>query len=269
MSLGFSTEEKKQYEEEGFVVRRAVLGTSDLRAIADACEEIASQLQSLERKPHLEMGSYVFEIAGEKRTVIKWEKGARDTMLGVEPVAHLHPTVEKYALDPRLARPMADALCCDLVDLYTEKLNLKRARDGGPIVLHQDYPYWVGVADDAERIATAVLFLDDANLDNGCLQVAPGSHRGGVQTGKQSEAGFGRNEMDPEQFDRSQLVPLEVPAGSVVFLGSLLVHGSEPNRSDSDSRALLYSYQPAGSRHAREYIRIGGESGIEVGPRDS
>lgn len=47
-------------------------------------------------------------------------------------------------------------------------------------------------------------------------------------------------------------VPLEVPAGSVVFFGPLLVHKSEPNLSAKDRRALLYSYQPAGFTHSRD-----------------
>ncbi len=48
-----------------------------------------------------------------------------------------------------------------------------------------------------------------------------------------------------------------MPAGSVVFFGSLLVHRSLPNRSDKDRRALLYSYQPAGLPHALDLARAG------------
>ena len=59
-------------------------------------------------------------------------------------------------------------------------------------------------------------------------------------------------EMDLEGFDESQLVAVEVPAGSVVMFGSLLVHRSLPNLSEHDRRALLYSYQPAGRRHSIE-----------------
>ncbi len=80
------------------------------------------------------------------------------------------------------------------------------------------------------------------------------------------EHGYLVVEAAAEPRDLEELVRLELPAGSVVFLGSLLVHRSSPNRSESDRRALLYSYQPAGHRHAREYIRIDPERGIEIGP---
>jgi len=50
-------------------------------------------------------------------------------------------------------------------------------------------------------------------------------------------------------------VPIEVPAGSVVWFGPLLVHKSEPNRSTKERRSLLFSYQPAGFAHALELFR--------------
>jgi ectoine hydroxylase-related dioxygenase (phytanoyl-CoA dioxygenase family) len=94
-----------------------------------------------------------------------------------------------------------------------------------------------------------MLFLDDADRTNGCLEVVPGSHLGGVRDGKTTR-GFGKFEMDPQADEASRLVALEVPAGSVAFFGSLLVHRSTPNLSGSDRRALLYSYHPRGRRHS-------------------
>jgi ectoine hydroxylase-related dioxygenase (phytanoyl-CoA dioxygenase family) len=94
-----------------------------------------------------------------------------------------------------------------------------------------------------------MVFLDDANRKNGCLEVLPGSHKRGVWPRKQVD-GFGAMEMELEGFDESQLVPVECPAGSAIYIGSLLVHRSLPNLSDHDRRLLLFSYQPAGRRHS-------------------
>ena len=41
----------------------------------------------------------------------------------------------------------------------------------------------------------------------------------------------------------------------MVMFGPLLVHCSEPNRSDHDRRALLYTYQPEGYPHTLEGFR--------------
>jgi phytanoyl-CoA hydroxylase len=136
---------------------------------------------------------------------------------------------------------------------------LKRAQKGGPIVLHQDFPYWRDLTPVANRVGTAMLFLDDATVERGCLEVVPGSHRQGLQQRRAVE-GFGSLEIDPELYDTSRLVPLEVAAGAVAFFGAFLVHRSLPNKSGDDRRALLYSYQPPGNPHSRELTGFGRKS---------
>ena len=97
-----------------------------------------------------------------------------------------------------------------------------------------------------------MVFLDDATADNGCLEVAPGTHKAGTWPQRADADGFGSLEMDTSAFDFSRLQPLEVPAGTVAFFGAFLVHRSMPNRSSGDRRALLYSYQPSGHPHMLE-----------------
>ena len=139
--------------------------------------------------------------------------------------------------------------------MFTEKLNLKRPYHGGQNPLHQDYPYWERFANDATRVATAMLFLDDSNVENGTLRVVPGSHTRGKWRTRSDSDPFGNLEIDPALDDEAAAVPVEVPAGSVVYFGAFLVHKSAPNRSGKDRRALLYSYQPAGFTHARATMR--------------
>lgn len=61
-----------------------------------------------------------------------------------------------------------------------------------------------------------------------------------------------RERLDASLLDHDHLVPADVPAGSVAYFGSLLVHWSLPNRLARDRRALLYRYQRAGLPHASE-----------------
>lgn len=247
--------ERGQLAERGFVVRRDVFDAAEIGAIGDACEALVERLLAEKRNAKVEVGSYTFEFQRRLATVVKWEQDNPDLLLGVEPFAHLSETLQAWALDARLLDPARDVVGSDDVDLFTEKLNLKRAQRGGPIVLHQDFPYWSDATPIAARVATAVVFVDDARRDNGCLEVVPGSHREGLQKRKPVE-GFGSLEMDAAAFDGTRLMPLEVAAGSVVFFGPFLVHRSLPNRSGDDRRALLFSYQPAGHPHLRHLLKL-------------
>jgi Phytanoyl-CoA dioxygenase (PhyH) len=250
-SYRLEAKERRELEEGGFVLRRNVFDARELRDICSACEALVQRLLAEKRHRKLSVGSYNFELQRDLGTVVKWEPGDLDVVQGVEPFAHLSEDLNRWGHDPRILDPCKDVVGIDEVVLFTEKLNLKRAHKGGPIVLHQDFPYWKDLTPIANQVATAMLFLDDATIERGCLEVVPGSHREGVQQRRVVE-GFGSLEIDPERYDTSRLVPLEVAAGAVVFFGPFLVHRSLPNRSGDDRRALLYSYQPPDNPHLRE-----------------
>lgn len=248
---GLAPAERERLAKDGYLVRERVFDAAELGAIGAACEALVARVRRTEGLygPSLPVGSYRFQANRALCTMVKWEPEHPDEVQGVEPFAHFDDDLRRWGLDPRFTAPIAGLLDVPAVSLFTEKLNCKRARVGGPIVLHQDYPYWVDSAEDPAAVATAMLFLDDADRTNGCLEVVPGSHFGGVRPGR-TERGFAKFEMDPAAEEAAQLVALEVPAGSVAYFGSLLVHRSTPNRSAQDRRALLYSYQPRGRAHS-------------------
>jgi Phytanoyl-CoA dioxygenase (PhyH) len=238
----------------GYVVRTGVFGTPEIAEITAACEALVADLIRDRNGRRYKVGSYVFDPDLVKGVFIKWE-GDSDIVHGIEPFAHLSPALHAWALDPRFVEPMKDVIKHEAPVLFTEKLNLKRPRHGGANPLHQDYPYWIESAEVADDVATAMLFLDDATLANGCLRVVPGSHKSGRWQTRTDGDRFAANEIDNNAYAGVTSVPLEVPAGSVVWFGSFLVHQSAPNRSDLERRALLFSYQPAGRRHSLESIR--------------
>ena len=252
--LRLTDRERDQLESDGFVLREGVFDADELGRIGAACEALVDELVHDRKGERLQFGSYVFDSDLERSVVIKWE-GDSDVVHGIEPFAHLSPELEAWAYDPRLIEPMKDIVGDEKPALFTEKLNLKRPHRGGLNPLHQDYPYWVHAADVAEDLATAMLFLDDSTLENGCLHVVPGSHRQGKCQTRAHGDRFAANEVDVSAYPDVQLVPLEVEAGAVVMFGPMLVHQSAPNLSDRERRALLYSYQPPGRRTQLDNMR--------------
>lgn len=250
-----SAEEKAAYERDGFLLRRGKFTADEVAELIEASEELCRDLVQAEGRTKMRVSAdYVFEPDATKGVIIKWEPGAEDVVQGVEPCVHLHPIYEKYRSHAEFVDPARDILGLDDVDLFTEKLNLKRARAGGKYALHQDFPYW-SRADEADRMVTALVALDEATVENGALQVHPGSHTKGVVPGKKSELKFEELEIDPATYPTDEMISVEMKPGDVVFFGPMLVHTSPANPSDKDRRALLYTYQRAGNVTALENLR--------------
>jgi ectoine hydroxylase len=245
MPQDFTPAELQQVARDGFVIRERAFNAVEVAEIIDACEELVQALIKDRRKKRFHVGSYTFDHSRVNHVTVKWE-GDTDIVHGIEPFAHVSPVLEKWGYDARFVDPMKHLVGDPTPELFTEKLNLKRPFHGGVNPLHQDYPYWADGSKDATRIATAMLFLDDADQANGCMEVLPGSHLRGKWPTRTDTDQFGQNEMDPKAAEGLELVPVEVPAGTVLYFGSFLVHRSSPNRSARERRALLYSYQPAG-----------------------
>lgn len=243
--------ERAAYERQGYLVRERSFSRTECAEIAEHCEALLADLERRKPTTAVLSGSHPLNQLGDLGVTIKWEREHPDKIRGLEPFAHLDSEFEALAHDPRLTGPSGFICEADEVTLFTEKLHTKRAHTGGEIEVHQDYPYWRPFGPRASRIMTAMLLLDDATLANGCLEVAPGTHRAQVQATRAGLTGIDNLRMDPARFDTSQLIPIEAPAGTVLFFNAFLVHRSGHNRSDQDRRAILFSYQPAGLPHAR------------------
>ena len=97
---------------------------------------------------------------------------------------------------------------------------------------HQDVTYW-GL--EPPRAITAWIAIDDADVENGCMSVIPGSHRLGVlEHGKSGRTGnlLSINQEVPEDLvDEVRAVSMPLRAGQMSLHDGMLLHGSHPNRS--------------------------------------
>jgi ectoine hydroxylase-related dioxygenase (phytanoyl-CoA dioxygenase family) len=90
------------------------------------------------------------------------------------------------------------------------------------------------------------IYLDEATAENGCLWMIPGSHRLGHVPALADRGVLGRLYSDIGQIEGMTPLPLPAPAGSAIFFDGYIVHGSQTNRTVSDRRALIFTYQPPG-----------------------
>jgi ectoine hydroxylase-related dioxygenase (phytanoyl-CoA dioxygenase family) len=154
-----------------------------------------------------------------------------------EPCA-IHPIFDRICrLDAIL--DIVAALIGPEIRYQGSKLNMKWAQYGSPVEWHQDFAFYPHTNDDLLAVGVAI---DDCTLENGCLLVVPGSHRGPVLDHHQDGVFVGAITPSREQVDLSRAVPVEVRAGGISIHHVNLLHGSAPNRSSRPRRLLLYQY---------------------------
>jgi ectoine hydroxylase-related dioxygenase (phytanoyl-CoA dioxygenase family) len=110
--------------------------------------------------------------------------------------------------------------------------------------MHQDNFYLLSKPATCIAAWTAI---DDATLDNGCLYLVPGSHKGPILCPDKDavEVDLWMNYGDGHitRFPRDKKpVPVEVPRGSTMFFSGNLIHGSGPNRTKDRSRRTFIGH---------------------------
>lgn len=148
------------------------------------------------------------------------------------------PVFERFSRDARLAALVAD-LGLTEPRLMQSMLIFKQPRIGGEVVWHQDASFLIT---EPASVIGLWFALEDATLDNGCLWVAPGSHRGPMGVLRERYVrrgdGFVTERLDATPWPAGDATrPLEVPAGTLVVFDGHLPHASAPNRSAASRMA--------------------------------
>jgi phytanoyl-CoA dioxygenase PhyH len=241
--------ERQAWRDDGFFTRAAVFAADELATLCAAAERcVAWATAAMESSSsNYAIDGNVYHEAGGSTIQLEHSAGSQ-TIRVIEPFHHLDEVMDRLLDDPRIVEPMRDLVRDERVALFTDKLNLKRPREGSRFRWHQDSPYWAHFFAELDRLPNVLVTLDDADEHNGCFRVIRGSHRQGMLPGCEGEGRLGPLFTDPRAFDLADQVPAVAPAGSLVFFSPHTVHGSEPNRSDAARRALVLTYQPGGNR---------------------
>ena len=156
-----------------------------------------------------------------------------------------------YARDPNILDMVAQVIGPDII-LWNSSFFAKPAVNGKKTPWHQDGEYW-----PLRPLATCTVWLaiDEATVENGCLNFMPGSH-------KRKELRPHRTNKDPNftlhqellesEYDDEKAVPLELEAGQMSLHDVYLLHGSEANDSGKPRRGMTMRFMPGTSVFDRE-----------------
>src|SRR3546814_373964 len=127
-----------------------------------------------------------------------------------------------------------DKLRCAVSDLFGEpailfkdKINFKKPGGDG-FKPHQDQQ--AGWSRYADLFITALVSIDAATTENGCLELAAGFHDEGMIGNEWAP-------LDGSQMSKMQFVACPTRPGDVVFFDSYCPHGSGPNLPDKARRS--------------------------------
>jgi hypothetical protein len=159
-------------------------------------------------------------------------------------IHHRSAVVRRFYFDGPIV-DVAQTLIGPNIKGATSQLTFKLRGNTRSFGWHQDNGY--GQLDPANAI-TCLTALDDADPENGCLWLIPGSHRGGqVDVGERGSVAAKKAQQEISlEVDESEARPMPMRAGECLFFHCWTLHKSQGNfAADRDRRFLFLRYADA------------------------
>lgn len=158
---------------------------------------------------------------------------------------------KELMLSPTLVEWAASLTQAKELKLWHDQIQYKPSGVGGEISWYQDSSFWPAL-EPLDSMITAWIALDDAEPENGCMSMVPGSHKWGCA----------REDLEkivdftslPETYLDHDVYPIlcPVPAGYVHFHHPLTWHGSPVNKSNKPRRAIAIHFATENACLSRE-----------------
>ncbi|KAJ1790036.1 hypothetical protein LPJ59_005234 [Coemansia sp. RSA 2399] len=128
--------------------------------------------------------------------------------------------------------------------LFKEKINAKLPGGQG-FKPHQDAPAFTHLG-QVNHI-TILFTIDGSYIENGCLEVVPGSHIGHTIIPHHDSGAI----MD-KWCEENKWIPVECDSGDILIFGSYLAHRSGENPSNTSRANLYMTYNPVSEGDKRK-----------------
>ena len=152
----------------------------------------------------------------------------------------ISPVIRQYLSHPKVTDILTQVVSPN-VKCMQSMLFVKAPGKAGQ-AWHQD-EYFIPTRD--RSLVGAWIAIDDATVDNGCLWIIPGSHQPGFirpRVANHSDEYADVDTIDVSEFDSSEMVPVEVKSGSVVFFHGYVLHSSQRNKTADHFRTALVNH---------------------------
>ena len=233
----------QHFQEHGYVAMERVFSDDEVRRMRKEADEILELILN---------SSNSLERQSGRLDLVRNEAGF--LVRKIQPINDLSLYLSQISADSRLLDPMR-ALMNEEPILMEEKLNYKqplpslsfgfetKPRDTDRFPVHNDWAYY-RAQNYPQGIISSAITLDDCPAESGPIRIWPGTHKSHLEH-ESVDIGL---QVQPGLVDFEGGEDLLLPAGSVAFFSSLLVHNSRPNISEKPRRMMIYSHYPASAK---------------------
>ena len=214
------------FKANGFVKGGRVLTDEQVEVLRDELQRVIENKDRLQRKP--------VRIANMSRN-------AEAALWQIVNIWEASDPFRSLVSNHQIVEEVAQLTGATELRLWHDQIQYKPKSIGGVNMWHQDAPYWTNIGPQTAQV-TAWIALDDADAENGCMSMIPGSNHWGNQVE------FIHTLTDfasmPPFFEghavKVQICP--VGKGEVHFHHALTWHGSTANTSGRPRRAIALHY---------------------------
>jgi phytanoyl-CoA hydroxylase len=263
-----TTEQKKSYQQNGYLVLEQCFSEQQMGVLKNSANKIVDEFDPnstraiFSTEDHSKTRDDYFLSSGDKVRCF-FEEDAfdnegelkQDKSLSINKIGHaLHQLVPEFKAFSHSDKVRDIALDLGLVkpQIHQSMYIFKQPKIGGVIRWHQDASYFFSTP---LSVVTFWLAVEDATIQNGCLQV----QSGGAPIPLKEQ--FLRYPDDSTELkvlhdmpwpDDDSAKSLEVKKGTLVVFNGLLPHFSAPNVSDKSRHAFTLHITCANTLYAKE-----------------
>lgn len=212
--LTIKDQDVADFKRDGFVVARGAYS-------ADQAKQFGQWAEDLVKMPEEPGRHWVY-----------WEKSLKEEDEKIIcRIENIRPFHAGFAAVSESLRHGVSQLLGEEAVLFKEKINFKYPGADG-FKPHQDSQ--AGWDDYADFFISALVCIDDATSENGCLQMVRGHHKRGLFRSWEP--------LTDEDMAGMDFVDCPTAPGDVVFFDCYAPHGSQPNLSDKTRRIYFATF---------------------------